>query len=175
VTAPPPPPDQSAPAPLPGGRAPRPARIVLIVALIASGVAPIVVCASLAIVTSGDLAARAVQALLGYCAVTAGFLGGVRWGAELARAPLAPSPVRLAFAAAPTIAAWGVLLLARFPRLACALLLAIAAAQLAWDLAASREGLLPSWVMPARSVVTIAAAVCILAVMLHTPHPDISP
>jgi hypothetical protein len=105
---------------------------------------------------SADLCASVAIA---YGGVLLGFLGGVRWGAELVRAPGAPSLWRLSaagLAVAPGVAV--VLLTAQRP-LALGLLAVAGLLCLAWDVAAARAGLLPRWTGPLRLALTAASLV----------------
>ena len=102
----------------------------------ASGLAPFLVCLAIAY-GSPDVSAlhdAAVKTFLVYAALTLSFLGGARWGAELARSP----------------DALGLLILS-------------GGIQLAWDVAASHSGLLPPWNARVRTVMTIAGTLCSLA------------
>ncbi|MBU6373806.1 MAG: DUF3429 family protein [Alphaproteobacteria bacterium] len=134
----------------------------LIGALVLSGCAPILALTSAAMTDNGAHAVPASHALVAYCAVVVGFLGGLRWGAELRRAPSAPNPMRLTAAAAATVVGWAALLLPTHEALF--LLLATAGAQLAWDLRATQSGHLPAWVGPLRVGTAALSGICLVAV-----------
>lgn len=144
-------------------------RPVLIGALVLSGVAPILALTAMAVFEGEPRSGRAVHALIAYSAVVVGFLGGLRWGVELRRAPASPNPVRLTCAAAATVVGWVALLLAPLPALL--LLLAAAGAQLTWDVYAARTGHMPAWTAPLRVATSGLAALCLAAVAV-TISPD---
>jgi hypothetical protein len=134
--------------------------------LAGSGLVPFGTCLGLQF-ASPALAERGVHAFVAYAALTLAFLGGIRWGAELVRAPDTPSLLRLVLAALPTVVGLVALLPALSVVQALALLLLCSVFQLAWDVRASHEGLLPSWNARVRTVLTIAATACIAAMLLR--------
>ena len=142
----------------------RPDRHRTIGALVMSGVAPIVALTVAVLVDGGGAGSSAARALIAYGAVVVGFLGGMRWGAELIRAPGAPHPGRLACAAAATMLGWAALLLE--PAAALVLLIASAGAQLAWDLRAAQTGHLPAWTARLRIATSGLAAACLALTLL---------
>lgn len=99
--------------------------------------------------------------VIAYAAVTAGFLGGVRWGAELARAPARPHLPRLAGAGLMTMPAFAALLLMAHRPVALLLLVLAGIGQLMWDLAAAHAGLLPAWTFRLRIALTLIGAACL--------------
>ena len=130
-----------------------------------SGLVPFLVCLAIAYGTP-ELSAlhdAAVRTFLVYAALTLSFLGGARWGAELTRAPDAPQLSRMVAAALPSIVGLAALLPQTPPRVALGLLILSGGVQLAWDLAASRTGLLPAWNARVRTAMNIAGTVCSLA------------
>jgi len=128
----------------------------------ASGLVPLIVCLVLAWRLPA-LREAAVHTFLVYMALTLAFLGGTRWGAELARAPAHPDLVRLGLSAAPTVIGL-VALLPQLPtRIALVCLVVAGLGQLTWDIAGSRDGLLPPWNAWVRLVLTMAATLCALA------------
>ena len=130
-----------------------------------SGLVPFLVCLAIAYGTP-ELSAlhdAAVRTFLVYAALTLSFLGGARWGAELTRAPDAPQLARMVAAALPSIVGLAALLPQTPPRVALGLLILSGGVQLAWDVAASREGLLPPWNARVRTVMTVAGTLCSLA------------
>ncbi len=136
-----------------------------------SGLAPFLVCLIIAYGTP-DLSAlhdAAVRTFLVYAALTLSFLGGARWGAELTRAPQAPDLWRMAAAAAPSVAGLAALLPQTPCKVALGLLMLSGGLQLAWDVAASREGLLPPWNARVRTVMTVAGTLCSLALWPMIP------
>lgn len=127
-----------------------------------SGLVPFLVCLALAYGVP-DLRDAAVRTFLVYSALTLTFLGGARWGAELVRAPQAPDLVRLVAAAGPSVLGLLALLPQTPPRVAIGLLLLCSGAQLAWDVAGARRGLLPAWNGRVRTVMTALGTLCTLA------------
>lgn len=127
-----------------------------------SGLVPFLVCLALAYGVP-DRRVAAIQAFVVYSALTLTFLGGARWGAELVRAPQAPALGRLVLAAGPSLVGLFALLPQTPVQTAMAMLLASGGLQLAWDVRASREGLLPPWNGRVRTVMTISGTVCTLA------------
>jgi hypothetical protein len=114
--------------------------------------------AALATAASDPAIARlALASFAIYAAVILSFLGGARWGLELARAGDAPSLRRLAFSVAPSIAGWALAIAAMAypsaPGLAGGFA-ALFAVQYVWDAAAGREGLAPTWYPNLRQILT---------------------
>ena len=131
----------------------------------ASGLVPFLVCLAIAYGTPDTSALHdaAVRTFLVYAALTLSFLGGARWGAELARAPESPKLWRMVAAAAPTLVGLAALLPQTPLKAALGLLMLSGGIQLAWDVAASRDGLLPPWNARVRTVMTVAGTLCSLA------------
>ena len=99
------------------------------------------------------LAAWSDQALALYAAVILSFLGGARWGRAVAET--APDPRTVALAIAPSVAAWGLVLLpASRSGPALAGLAAALALHLLWDL---RSPGLPAWYPRLRLILTAGA------------------
>lgn len=127
-----------------------------------SGLVPFLTCLVLAYGVPA-LAESAKAVFLAYSALTLSFLGGARWGAELVRAPDAPSLPRLVLSAVPSVLGMAALVPHTAPRVAAGLLLASSAGQLWWDVRASRDGLLPAWNGTVRTVLTALGTACTLA------------
>ncbi len=97
-----------------------------------------------------------------YAAVILSFLGGARWGLELARAPHAPSTWRLVFSVLPSIAGWA-LAVAVLARGLVGLgttglaggFAALFAAQYVWDRAAPTVSAAPNWYPRLRQILTL--------------------
>lgn len=92
-----------------------------------------------------------------YAAVILSFLGGARWGLELARAPHAPSLQRLCFSVAPSIGGWAIAVASAVAPFAAGIVAAIAIMfllQFIWDAAAGREDLAPGWYPRLRGTLT---------------------
>jgi hypothetical protein len=103
-----------------------------------------------------------------YAAVMLSFFGGVRWGLEIARAPEAPSPARLAYAFVPCIGGW-VLALAVIgdQRVAGASMMfsGLFAVQYVWDKSSARDAMTPPWYPFLREVLTGGAMLACLILM----------
>jgi hypothetical protein len=99
---------------------------------------------------------------LGYGALILSFLGGARWGLEVARP--APRFTVISLAMLPTLAALAVLLIPGLARpvqlTAMAVLLAI---HLAWD---ARAAGLPPWYPRLRALLSVGAVICLVAMAL---------
>lgn len=149
-------------------RAPSPPPLAGWIAL--SGLAPLLALAVAAVFAPAADRPILAQAAISYAAVVAGFAGGVRWGAELARAPDRPDSARLAAAGLMTLPAWGALLLSAHQAIALALLAAAGVAQLFWDVAGAKAGLLPAWTFRLRIGLTVIGLVC-LALIGFYPAP----
>lgn len=122
-----------------------------------SGLIPFIGCCALAYTMSPPFDAIAATAFVAYGAVILSFLGGARWGAELVRGGDAPSVARLGAAVVPSVIGW-IAVMANFsPTVALAIILVAGTAQLFWDLAAARSGLLPAWTAPLRITLTVVA------------------
>lgn len=128
-----------------------------------AGLAPFYL--SLAMSLSGDmtLAMFGPLSFVSYAAVIVSFLGGARWGLELARAPDAPSPWRLIASVLPSIAGWIAVVINIAPAASIGVLIAGFLAQVAWDWQASRTGLAPVWYGALRTILTggVLLALCI--------------
>jgi hypothetical protein len=146
------------------GQGPRTPALAVWLAL--SGVLPFLALAAGALFAVLDRSVL-TQAAIFYAAIVAGFTGGVRWGAELARAPDRPDAARLAVAGLMTVPAWGALLLIGQPTLAIGLLTLAGLGQLAWDIAGARAGLLPAWTARLRIGLTLVALACLAFIGFH--------
>lgn len=92
-----------------------------------------------------------------YAAALLSFLGGVRCGVEIARAPDHPNTTRLAFSAAPALAGWGLsLFIAATPAAAGAAsaFAGLFAAQYLWDYRSAEDAGAPRWYPLTRQVMT---------------------
>lgn len=138
-----------------GGRAAIP-RPVLVWGL--AGLIPFLGLPALAL-ASPPLAAWSDRALALYAAAILSFLGGARWGRAVAETR--PDPRTIALAMAPSVAAWGLVLLpASRSGLALAGLAAALVLHLLWDLRA--QGL-PAWYPRLRLMLTAGAVVGLAA------------
>lgn len=103
-----------------------------------------------------------------YAAALLSFLGGVRCGFELMRAPQQPDGLRLFFSALPALSGWGLaLLVAVFPgaHSAAAAYAGLFAAQYMWDVRSADVGA-PLWYPLLRQVLTGGVMIACLLVPL---------
>jgi hypothetical protein len=135
----------------------KPSLAVLVIG--ASGLVPFVLLTVALPLAPASGTRTIVAGMIAYGAVVLGFLGGVRWGAELVRQ--SPAPFRMAMAGLATAPAWASLLVSAQQTLAIALVLAAGLAQLWWDVRAAQTGLLPVWTRTLRIGLTATAAVCL--------------
>jgi hypothetical protein len=99
--------------------------------------------------------------LVSYGAVILSFLGGARWGMEIARAPDAPDARRLIASVLPSIAGW-IAVVGNFSSVFAINVLTLGfIAQFAWDVKASRSGLAPAWYRTLRAVLTAGVLICL--------------
>jgi hypothetical protein len=114
---------------------------------------------------SGDsiLAMFGPLSFVSYAAVILSFLGGARWGLELARAPDAPSPWRLCASVLPSIAGWIAVVINIAPAASIGVLMAGFLAQFAWDWRAGQTGRAPAWYGALRALLTagVLLALCV--------------
>jgi hypothetical protein len=102
-----------------------------------------------------------------YAAVILSFLGGARWGFELAARPEFPSPAVLVFSNLPALVAWlGVMLQLTQPVAGLGLLAGGLAFMWVWDGLSAGPGQrqLPLWYPALRSVLTLVVLACCGAV-----------
>lgn len=135
------------------------------------GLVPLAVCALVSLSQHHDTAHLGAVAFALYAAVLLSFLGGVRCGIEIMRAPNAPNPVRLLFSALPGLLGWG---LALFVVLApgalggAAAFAGLFAAQYMWDHRSARDAGAPEWYPLLRQVLTGGAMIVCLMIPLAT-------
>lgn len=133
-------------------------------ALTLAGIAPFAAGASVMWAAEADpvLQAQAGLTLLVYGAVILSFLGGLRWGAEVAgQAP--PRAAALGLSVLGSLAAWGLVLYAVLGALDWQVFAAAAGAHLLhgiWDTGAAA---LPAWMRRLRAIGTFGAAAGLLA------------
>jgi hypothetical protein len=92
-----------------------------------------------------------------YAAALLSFLGGVRCGMEIARAPDQPDALRLAFSALPALAGWALSLFVAATPAAAGAASAFAglfAAQYLWDYRSAEDAGAPAWYPLLRQVMT---------------------
>ena len=104
-----------------------------------------------------------------YAAALLSFLGGVRCGFELVRAPEAPNALRLFFSALPALSGWALaLLVVLVPAAegAAAAFAGLFAAQSLWDHRSAADAGAPAWYPMLRQVLTGGALIICLIVPL---------
>lgn len=133
------------------------------------GLIPFYALGAAMIALEGPLAAAAFSAYAIYAAVILSFLGGVRWGLEMARAPTAPKALTLAGSVLGAIAGWvlaseAILIGAREP--AASLFAALFALHYLWNRAAVSAGTAPAWYGRLRLILTAGVMISALAIPL---------
>ncbi len=106
-----------------------------------------------------------------YAAVLLSFLGGVRCGFEIMRAPENPNGMRLLFSALPSLAGWVLAALVVYvtPVLGAAAIFAgLFAGQAMWDYRSARDAGAPSWYPVLRQVLTGGAMIICMIIPLAT-------
>jgi Protein of unknown function (DUF3429) len=101
-----------------------------------------------------------------YCAVILSFLGGARWGFELAMQPERPSALTLIGSNLPPLAAWfGVVLQLVQPMIGFGVLVGSLVLMWLWDAGSSGPGprRLPHWYGRLRTVLTLVVLACCAA------------
>jgi hypothetical protein len=122
------------------------------------GLIPFAVGAVLLTTDDGEAKAAAKRGLILYGAVIASFLGGARWGLEIARQPVRTSVISASMA--PTVASFLLALLPRSrARTTFAGLIAVFAAQWVWD---TRSDDTPNWYPSLRTILTGGAVLALL-------------
>lgn len=135
------------------------------------GLAPLAICALVSLSHYADTARLGAIGFSLYAAVLLSFLGGVRCGFELMRAPGAPNGMRLFFSALPGLGGWA---LALFVIVAPSALGGAAAfaglftAQYAWDHRSAADSGAPAWYPLLRRVLTGGALIVCLLIPLAT-------
>ncbi len=111
----------------------------------------------------------AIASVVIYGAVILSFLGGTRWGVEIAarhaRGDGAPDTLTLTLSILSSVVGWVAAILALPPVAApvygLVMMMGAYAALLLWDLTAVRDGLWPEWYGPLRSVLTTGAIIAL--------------
>ncbi|MGQ0531113.1 MAG: DUF3429 domain-containing protein [Caulobacteraceae bacterium] len=135
------------------------------------GLAPLAIAALIALSEHPNTARLGAIAFSLYAAVLLSFLGGVRCGFELMRAPEAPSGVRLFFSALPGLAGWvlAVFVVYITPALGAAAIFAgLFATQAIWDYRSARDAGAPIWYPLLRQVLTGGAMIICMLIPLAT-------
>jgi hypothetical protein len=135
------------------------------------GLAPLAICALVTLSGDIDTAHLAAIAFSLYAAVLLSFLGGVRCGVEIMRAPSAPNPLRLLFSALPALTGWGLaLFVVLIPGAlgAASMFAGLFAAQYLWDHRSAIDAGAPEWYPLLRQVLTGGAMIICLLIPLAT-------
>jgi len=135
------------------------------------GLAPLAITALITLSQHTDTAHLAVVAFSLYAAVLLSFLGGIRCGFEIMRAPQAPNPLRLLFSAFPALFGWALTLVVVLIPAAVGVSAAFAglfAAQYAWDHRSAADAGAPEWYPLLRRVLTGGAMIICLLIPLAT-------
>lgn len=135
------------------------------------GVAPLAISALISLSEHPSTAHLGAIAFSLYAAVLLSFLGGVRCGFELMRAPQAPNGLRLLFSALPALSGWVLATMVVYyaPVLgAAAAFSGLFAAQYVWDWRSARDAGAPAWYPVLRQVLTGGAMVACMLIPLAT-------
>ncbi len=108
--------------------------------------------------------------LIGYSAATLAFLGGARWGQELAQYRGDARWSVMGGAVIPALIGWLAVPMAGFPRVSLIALILAFAAMLVWDLWAIAHKHLPDWYAPLRILASAGALIALIA-SLYTLDP----
>lgn len=135
------------------------------------GLAPLAISALVSLSQHVSTAHLGAIAFSLYGAVLLSFLGGIRCGFELMRAPHAPSALRLFFSALPALSGWALALFVVLIPAALGAASAFAglfAAQYVWDHRSATDAGAPDWYPILRRVLTGGAMIVCLLIPLAT-------
>lgn len=135
------------------------------------GLAPLAIAALITLSPYQATARLGAIAFSLYAAVLLSFLGGVRCGFELMRAPGDPNPLRLIFSALPGLGGWVLAVFVVYFTAALGAAAAFAglfAAQYWWDQTSARDAGAPAWYPPLRQVLTGGAMIVCMLIPLAT-------
>ncbi len=135
------------------------------------GLAPLAVSALVSLSEHVSTARLGAISFSLYAAVLLSFLGGVRCGFEIMRAPENPNGLRLLFSALPAMAGWALAALVVYvtPVLGAAAIFAgIFAVQAMWDYRSARDAGAPAWYPVLRQVLTGGAMIICMIIPLAT-------
>lgn len=135
------------------------------------GLAPLAISALITLSPHVSTARLGAIAFSLYAAVLLSFLGGVRCGIEIMRAPNNPNALRLLYSALPGLAGWLLAVFVVFvtPALgASAAFAGLFAMQGAWDYRSARDAAAPAWYPLLRQVLTGGAMLICLLIPLAT-------
>jgi hypothetical protein len=137
------------------------------------GLAPLLIAGLVGLSRDFTVARIAMQGFAIYAAVLLSFLGGIRCGFELMRAPQEPNALRLFFSALPALAGWALaLLVVAVPGAlgAASAFAGLFAAQYMWDQRSASVGA-PDWYPLLRQVLTGGVMIaCLLAPLTDLLH-----
>ncbi|MEZ5957372.1 MAG: DUF3429 domain-containing protein [Hyphomonadaceae bacterium] len=135
------------------------------------GLAPLAVSALISLSEHAGTARLGAISFSLYAAVLLSFLGGVRCGFEIMRAPQAPNGLRLLYSALPGLAGWTLATLVVYvtPVLGAAAIFAgLFAVQALWDYRSARDAGAPVWYPVLRQVLTGGAMIICMIIPLAT-------
>lgn len=135
------------------------------------GLAPLAISALVALSRHPTTAHLGALSFSVYAAALLSFLGGVRCGFELMRAPQNPNPLRLLFSALPALASWALALIVVIVPGAFGAASAFAglfAAQYVWDHRSAADAGAPEWYPLLRRVLTGGAMIICMLIPLAT-------
>jgi hypothetical protein len=135
------------------------------------GLAPLAISALISLSPHSATAHLGELSFAVYAAVLLSFLGGVRCGFELMRAPQAPSGLRLLFSALPALAGWALAMFVLYvPGMlgVSAIYAGLFAAQYVWDHRSAADAGAPEWYPLLRRVLTGGAMIVCLLIPLAT-------
>lgn len=135
------------------------------------GLAPLGVSALISLSEHASTARLGAIAFSLYAAVLLSFLGGVRCGIEIMRAPQAPNGLRLLYSALPSLAGWTLATMVVYftPVLGAAAIFAgLFAVQAMWDYRSARDAGAPAWYPVLRQVLTGGAMIICMIIPLAT-------
>ena len=135
------------------------------------GLAPLAVAALVSLSRFPATAHVGVLSFSLYAAVLLSFLGGVRCGVELMRAPSRPDGRRLLYSALPGLGGWALALLVAFlpgAEGAASVFAGLFAAQYVWDHRSAADAGAPPWYPLLRRVLTGGAMIVCMLIPLAT-------
>lgn len=135
------------------------------------GLAPLAISALVCLSEHPSTARLGAIAFSLYAAVLLSFLGGVRCGFELMRAPDGPNNLRLFYSALPALAGWVLAVMVTYatPVLgASAAFSGLFAAQYVWDWRSARDAGAPDWYPMLRQVLAGGAMIACMLIPLAT-------
>ena len=136
--------------------------------------APLAISALVSLSQHHDTARLGALSFTLYAAILLSFLGGVRCGFELMRAPQAPNGLRLVFSALPALGGWALsvfIVLAPSALGAASAFAGLFAAQHLWDNRSAADAGAPDWYPLLRRVLTGGAMlVCMLIPLATAMH-----